>query len=222
MSQRFTLGLNDSVGSHTDSRKGRPMSDTSQGQGWWIASDGKWYPPQPGASVAAPPPPGMPPAPMAQPPAKATKKIYKRVWFWLLMGVVVLFGGCIAIVAGGTKAVNDANNQKHTIVYTVTGNGTANITYAAYDNGNTGTSQVGDAPLPWTKTITGSGLFNSYSVIATVGSNGGTVACTLSVDGKKVSSHSASGAYSSADCSGSNQEDTRRRVDDLATGSARA
>src|SRR5579884_1180306 len=23
------------------------MSDTSQGEGWWLASDGKWYPPQP-------------------------------------------------------------------------------------------------------------------------------------------------------------------------------
>ena len=22
------------------------MSDTSQGEGWWYASDGKWYPPQ--------------------------------------------------------------------------------------------------------------------------------------------------------------------------------
>ncbi len=29
------------------------MSDTSQGQGWWLASDGKWYPPElhPGAPV---------------------------------------------------------------------------------------------------------------------------------------------------------------------------
>lgn len=26
------------------------MSDTQQGHGWWLASDGKWYPPQ------APPP----------------------------------------------------------------------------------------------------------------------------------------------------------------------
>jgi len=25
--------------------RGRTMSDTSQGQGWWLASDGKWYPP---------------------------------------------------------------------------------------------------------------------------------------------------------------------------------
>lgn len=23
------------------------MSDTAQGPGWWLASDGKWYPPQP-------------------------------------------------------------------------------------------------------------------------------------------------------------------------------
>jgi hypothetical protein len=35
------------------------MSDTSQGDGWWQASDGKWYPPsqQPGST---PPPPGAP------------------------------------------------------------------------------------------------------------------------------------------------------------------
>lgn len=29
------------------------MSDTSQGPGWWQASDGKWYPPQPAAQPAA-------------------------------------------------------------------------------------------------------------------------------------------------------------------------
>lgn len=33
------------------------MSDTSQGPGWWQASDGKWYPPEqaPGATPATPP-----------------------------------------------------------------------------------------------------------------------------------------------------------------------
>jgi hypothetical protein len=35
------------------------MSDTSQGPGWWQASDKKWYPPERHASYAAPPhPPG--------------------------------------------------------------------------------------------------------------------------------------------------------------------
>lgn len=33
------------------------MSDQSQGEGWWMASDGKWYPPDQRASVAAPPHP---------------------------------------------------------------------------------------------------------------------------------------------------------------------
>ncbi len=31
------------------------MSDVSQGQGWWIASDGKWYPPELHPSVRAQP-----------------------------------------------------------------------------------------------------------------------------------------------------------------------
>jgi hypothetical protein len=46
------------------------MSDQSGGPGWWLASDGKWYPPQdPGAAM---PPPTMPPPTMpmqAGPPA---------------------------------------------------------------------------------------------------------------------------------------------------------
>jgi hypothetical protein len=34
------------------------MSDTSQGEGWWLASDGKWYPPtaSPAPTVPVPPP----------------------------------------------------------------------------------------------------------------------------------------------------------------------
>jgi len=34
------------------------MSDVSQGPGWWMAADGKWYPPAPPAFQA----PGAPPA----------------------------------------------------------------------------------------------------------------------------------------------------------------
>lgn len=33
--------------STTKAKGGVPMSDTSQGPDWWLASDGKWYPPQP-------------------------------------------------------------------------------------------------------------------------------------------------------------------------------
>jgi uncharacterized RDD family membrane protein YckC len=41
------------------------MSDVSQGPGWWIASDGKWYPPHlhPSAAELPPPPSYVPPQP---------------------------------------------------------------------------------------------------------------------------------------------------------------
>ena len=54
------------------------MSDTSQGPGWWLASDGKWYPPElwtgppnsgpPGAAIGQPVMPARP----AQTPAYGT------------------------------------------------------------------------------------------------------------------------------------------------------
>ena len=39
------------------------MSNTSQGEGWWLASDGKWYPPELHSEYPPPPPPT--PAPPA-------------------------------------------------------------------------------------------------------------------------------------------------------------
>lgn len=54
------------------------MSDTSQGPGWWLASDGKWYPPQP--------------APAARP---EQEPWWKR---WWVAPLVILLGVC-ALVA---------------------------------------------------------------------------------------------------------------------------
>ncbi|HZK73078.1 MAG TPA: DUF4352 domain-containing protein [Clostridia bacterium] len=48
---------------------------------------------------------------MTTPPPPQKKKFYTRVWFWLLVAVVVLFGGCSAIVFGTAKAVTDATNH---------------------------------------------------------------------------------------------------------------
>lgn len=43
------------------------MSDTSQGPGWWQASDGKWYPPEQAPAAAPPPPPAATSFPPPQP-----------------------------------------------------------------------------------------------------------------------------------------------------------
>lgn len=92
------------------------MSDTSQGPGWWLASDGKWYPPQP---AAAPPPmapmPGAPMGgapmggPMAAPPPK--KGMSGAAKGCLIAFVIVFVLGVGAVVVGGIflgKAVDTA------------------------------------------------------------------------------------------------------------------
>lgn len=68
------------------------MSDASQGPGWWQASDGKWYPPQPPmppppypAPPSFPPtsypPPGMYPSPGTYPAATTGYQVYGQPGF---------------------------------------------------------------------------------------------------------------------------------------------
>ena len=110
--------------------------------------------------------------------------------------------GDIILEANG-KAVNDANKKQHTIVYTVTGDGTADITFDTFANGNSGTDQLTGQALPWTKSITESGLFNLYSVSAGI-TTGTTATCTITVDGKVVSNHTATGQFANVDCTATN------------------
>ena len=74
------------------------MSDVSQGPGWWIASDGKWYPPEqhpdyqpapppigPGGAFPPMPPPGVPAFPTGPPwsgPPTAPRAL--PLHFWVL------------------------------------------------------------------------------------------------------------------------------------------
>jgi hypothetical protein len=59
--------------------------------GYWVASDGRWYPPQGSA------------APHLVPKKKRAK------WPWVLLAVLVLgLGGCIAIVASAGQTISDA------------------------------------------------------------------------------------------------------------------
>jgi hypothetical protein len=197
-----------------DSQGDDVMSDVSQGPGWWQASDGKWYPPESHPSGQVPPPPTStaPSNPYgpgawqtadgqwhpAQTMRQSPKRFYRRVWFWLLVSLVVV----IVIVVAASAAINKANTTKHTVVYSVTGSGTADISYDSVQNGNSGSAQDTGATLPWTKTITGSGLFNVYGVNAQL-TNGTSVTCNLTVDGKQIASHTSTGQYASVDCTGS-------------------
>lgn len=77
-------------------------ADTSQGPGWWLASDGKWYPPE----STLPPPPAPRPAPLAgsttwRPPIKKQQ----RPLTWVILGWNILMA--VWLVSGLVGVAND-------------------------------------------------------------------------------------------------------------------
>ena len=76
------------------------MSNTSQGPGWWRASDGKWYDP----SLA---PPGYV-SPQPKEPEDSSAPFYKKWWLWAIVVVVLLLAtvGGVALQSKSTKASN--------------------------------------------------------------------------------------------------------------------
>ena len=151
-------------------------------------------------------PPGTQPPPGYQlPPGyelKKKKRFYKRVWFWLLIIFVAIIAIVIVSIAG---AANDAVNSKHTVSYKITGTGTADITYSSYDAGsNTNKSvTVNRAKLPWTQTVQVKGSLSGFVVTASPAdiTKAAALECSLSVDGKVVSTDT--GGSSIVTCSGS-------------------
>ncbi len=80
------------------------MSDTSQGPGWWLASDGKWYPPQTAPLGAPLPPQGQPWAPSQQP----QKQGHGCLW-----AVIAAIGLAVAAVVVIIVAVVVAGHKIH-------------------------------------------------------------------------------------------------------------
>jgi len=87
------------------------MSDVSQGHGWWMASDGKWYPPQSAPALLSPPPPvtqtirhdSQVDGPLVDdaPQPEAPKKSRMRVVLPL-----ILLGALVVLVVGAIASSN--------------------------------------------------------------------------------------------------------------------
>jgi len=119
------------------------VSDTSQGPGWWLASDGMWYPPE----TASPPPP--PPAqrardltshapgnrarrPLARarprhsrvpkpgettprvPPPGGNEPAVHRWWFWIALALVVVAVVAVVAVVWGSKKTHSTSSDAST------------------------------------------------------------------------------------------------------------
>jgi hypothetical protein len=89
------------------------MSDTSQGEGWWQAADGKWYAPQSAETAPASPPPpdptgSQPQGEGVQPRETATAALVCGIvglcLSWIpFVGFVGLVLGVIAVALGFAK-----------------------------------------------------------------------------------------------------------------------
>jgi hypothetical protein len=77
------------------------MSDSSQGTGWWLASDGRWYPPQPQAPVYPVQwsypvvPPG--PAPARTNPFAVAALVCGVLWAGGLLSLLAIIFGIVAL-----------------------------------------------------------------------------------------------------------------------------
>ncbi|MGH9247536.1 MAG: hypothetical protein ACRD29_25125 [Acidimicrobiales bacterium] len=91
------------------------VSDIPQGPGWWQASDGRWYPPQPMAPGPPQPAPAAyaPPAPYAPPPVQPTRTSSGTKGCLIaaaIVGGLLLLGGIgiVAVIIFGLNRAEDA------------------------------------------------------------------------------------------------------------------
>jgi membrane-bound ClpP family serine protease len=130
----------------------------------------------------------------------------------LVMSIVytVLFAIAATTAAASGYASQSAgapvggSGTAHRVVYAVTGSGRASaIAYYTVSGGQSGQTTLSDQPLPWSKTVTVRGtLTSASSVLTVVGQNAGsgTIACSITLDGKVVAEQSGDGKGSTAQC----------------------
>ncbi|WP_043735613.1 MmpS family transport accessory protein [Nocardia asiatica] len=172
---------------------------------------GPQYPQQP---YGQPYPPQQP-----YPPRK------RKVWPWILLAVVVLvFGGCVALIgAAGNEAAKaidaaassvqsaaespdapippltpKASGKGKTVVYEIISD--SDLRSVTYWDENSELQQLNGADAPWSLTITNT----STAVIAGAGAqtNGTSVTCRVTVDGKVKDEKTSTGKYAVVNCTG--------------------
>jgi hypothetical protein len=161
------------------------MMDTPPGPGWWQALDGQWHGPE---SFPTPTP---------------ARPILKRPWFWVLVVVAAL----VAQVSLHNFVFNRLDRLSRTpisIVYTVTGDGFASVSYDTFTNGDKGTVQDPVVLPPWTKKVNGHRPFGGFTVNLTAANPtkvDTSITCQISVNGRLVSRHTAIGSFAAVSCS---------------------
>lgn len=127
----------------TDDRQGAAVSETSQGEGWWLASDGKWYPPEAASGN-----------PEIAPPRK--RPWWKRWWVIVIAALLVL--GVVATAASGPDEQSDlAGSASTTTEPTEVTSSTAEATTTARPTTTAPTTTKPSPSQPADQTLSGRG-----------------------------------------------------------------
>ncbi|WP_280475131.1 MmpS family transport accessory protein [Nocardia asiatica] len=173
---------------------------------------GPQYPQQP---YGQPYPPQQP-----YPPRK------RKVWPWILLAVAVLvFGGCVAIIGAAgneaAKAIDAAATsiqsaadappdapippltpkpagKGKTVVYEIISD--SDLRSVTYWDENSELQQLPGADAPWTMTLTNTSTYAITGVGAQT--NGTSVTCRVTVDGKVKDEKTSTGKYAVVNCTG--------------------
>ncbi|MGW7050092.1 hypothetical protein [Streptomyces sp. NPDC054887] len=153
--------------------------------------DPGWGPSPPDGGL---PPPGW--AGYAPPPRR------RRVWPWVLLGLVVLFaGGCIAVIATVATVIDDESTRTAKVRYAVTGDARGvTIRYTVWKDGNASSVTLSGVRLPWREEVETTGLLKGGSLAVTTGPSGGTAVCSVTVDGVTPQTARATGRFATATC----------------------
>ncbi|WP_055702102.1 MULTISPECIES: hypothetical protein [Streptomyces] len=148
------------------------------------------YPPQGGPQGWA-----APPAPL--------QRTKRRKWPWIVLVVLILLvGGCAALVVGIGHEVDKELKREVTVEYEVTGDAKdVTITYSSYRDGRLSQNQLADVDLPWSKKEKTRGFVRGGTLAVTTGASGGSVHCEVTADGTTRTA-TARGAFVTATCSG--------------------
>lgn len=128
------------------------------------------------------------------------EKPRKKKWPWVLgiIGILILLllGGCAAIIAGAGKAANDAVNEMDsevTVELRATSNGAATVAHGA--------SNTENITATWDKTVEKVKVSDGYSLSVTPEYQGATeVSCKITVNGVVQDEKTGSGENGMVTC----------------------
>ncbi len=158
------------------------MSDVSRGEGWWLASDLKWYPPEladdsgsgKGSSIPAPIPEldtglagvegeSPPPAPTPKAPGRGTGQNSRRSRPRLLIGLTL----AVILAGGGTALGLQASGQSRPGSITSQATGNARLPYSAATHGATSERRTSSPGVPGGRTRVGARAHTDVSAAST-------------------------------------------------------